>query len=195
MTPITSILLIVDSIQDRDIEFEQAILDAGYLINEVVQADKNFLAQTNQGRSDLIIASVDKVRIELMEQIALLIETNPLPIIVFTPDENQQAINNAIKSGVSAYIVDGFKANRIRPIIEIAISRFTVINQLQSELKQTKQRLDERKIIDKAKGIIMKEKAIHEDEAYQLIRKMAMNKNSSMAKVSLNIIEIYELMA
>jgi len=195
MTSITSILLIVDSIQERDNEFEQAILDAGYTINAIVEPDGDFLYQINECHCDLFVANVDKVRIELMKQIALVTQTCPMPVIVFTPDENQQAIDNAIKSGVSAYIVDGFKANRIRSIIEVAIHRFKAVNKLQTELVKTKQRLSDRKVIDKAKGIVMKQKSIHEDEAYNLIRKMAMNKNSSMAEISANIIEVYELMA
>ena len=100
----------------------------------------------------------------------------------------------AIKSGVNAYIVDGLEEKRVQPIIDVAIARFREFQALKDELDATRSQLAERKVVEKAKGILMKHKDITEDEAYQSLRKMAMDKNKRIADVADGVISAFELL-
>lgn len=203
MDTITSILLIIDSIQERDKNFEQAVLKSGHQISTLMELSQletigafsnELLVNYEQNPTDLLIANVEQVSKVFIDKLENIFQAHPLPIIIFTPDKTPETMDYAIKAGISAYIVDGFQANRIGPIISIAISRFKVVNELQSQLQQTKQRLNDRKLIDKAKGILMQEKHLNEEQAYNLLRKTAMNKSCSMAAVAGQIIEFHQLM-
>ena len=96
----------------------------------------------------------------------------------------QHQTKAAVEAGVSAYVVDGLQAERIKPVIDTAIARFQVLRQMRTELAETRRALEERKVIDRAKGLLMKAKGISEDEAYALLRNTAMNQNRRVAEVA-----------
>ena len=102
--------------------------------------------------------------------------------------------SSAIKSGVKAYIVDGLEENRVQPIIDVAMARFREFQALKDELDATRNQLSERKTVEKAKGILMKHKNISEDDAYQSLRKVAMDKNKRIVDVSESVISAFELL-
>jgi response regulator NasT len=90
----------------------------------------------------------------------------------------------AVEAGVSAYVVDGMQAHRIRPVLDAAISRFSVFKRMRTELETTKRALEERKVIDRAKGILMKSKGLSEEEAYAMLRKTAMDRGRRVSDVA-----------
>ena len=117
-----------------------------------------------------------------------------VPIILFSDAADTKAINQVIKSGVSAYIVNGLESKRIKSIIDIAIARFSEQKMLKDELKKTKSKLEERKLVDRAKGILIKTKGFSEDESYHTLRKLAMDRNIAIAEMAKNVISMAELL-
>jgi response regulator NasT len=116
----------------------------------------------------------------------LTVASGPLerPVAMFVSGAAGGLAKAAVEAGVSAYVVDGLQAERIKPVIDTAIARFQVLRQMRTELAETRRALEERKVIDRAKGLLMKAKGVPEDEAYALLRKTAMNQNRRVAEVA-----------
>ena len=118
---------------------------------------------------------------------------NPMPIVVFAECGDKISINDALQVGVSAYVVDGLSPKRLNSIVEVAIARFRQYQDLRHELETIKNKLEERKLIDRAKGVLMKQKGMSEDDAYRALRKMAMDWNIKIGEAARNIISVAEL--
>lgn len=143
---------------------------------------------------DAIIIDTDSPTRDTLEHLCLITESCPRPIVMFTEDRKRESIREAVRAGVTAYIVDGLAAERIEPIIETAVARFEAFQSVQQELAQTRSKLSERKLVDRAKGILMKEKKITEDEAYRMLRKLAMDRNITLGAVADQVITVAKLL-
>lgn len=143
---------------------------------------------------DAIIIDTDSPTRDTLEHLCLITESCPRPIVMFTQDAKRESIREAVRAGVTAYIVDGMAAERIEPIIETAVARFEAFQSVQAELAQTRNKLSERKLVDRAKGILMTEKKISEDEAYRLLRKLAMDRNATLGAVAEQVITFAKLL-
>lgn len=130
----------------------------------------------------------------LLKQISSVVNTVALPVVMFTKSSDKSLTEEAIRSGVSALIVDGFDVNRLRHIMDVAKARFEETQRLNSEIRKLKIQLTERKTIEKAKGILMKQRAIDEPAAFGLIRKMAIDRKQNLAQVAKNIIDVDDLL-
>jgi response regulator NasT len=113
---------------------------------------------------------------------------------MFAERSDQETTENAIRAGVSAYVVDGLNPDRLKPLVEVAIARFREFQALRQELAETRSKLAERKVIEKAKGLLMQKKQLNEQEAYQALRKMAMDRNQRLGEVAQNVIDVMELL-
>jgi len=145
-------------------------------------------------RPDLIVISLTTTYPGLLDQLKVINQQYPLPIVIFSQDERDDTIENAIKAGVSAYVVDGLRENRIMPILRTAIARFEYHHAVQQELTDLKATLSERKVIDRAKGLIMEQRRCSEQEAYTLLRSTAMSQNVRIAELAQNIINAAQLL-
>src|SRR5262249_62308294 len=116
------------------------------------------------------------------------------PVAMFVDHSDADSIRSAVDAGVSAYIVDGLKKERIKSILDLCISRFHAFSRLQTELEQARNALDERKLIDRAKGILMKAKSLSEEDAYGLMRRTAMNENKKLAEIAQSVVTAAELL-
>ena len=131
----------------------------------------------------------------MLKELAEINQLLPLPIVIFAENDSPNVIKNAIKSGVSAYVVNEILPQRLQSIISVANERFKAIQSLRNELKQAKTQLESRKYIERAKGLIMEQKQISENEAYSSLRKMAMDQGCSLAAVAKNIIDVCQLLS
>jgi len=113
---------------------------------------------------------------------------------MFTQDRDRQSIREAVRAGVTAYIVDGLAAERIEPIIETAVARFESFQQVQEELARTRTKLSDRILVDRAKGILMKERRIPEEEAYRMLRKLAMDRKTTLGSVAEQVVTFAKLL-
>jgi len=131
---------------------------------------------------------------QILSSILEINQNHAIPVIMFAEDQDTETINQVIKAGVSAYVVDGLETKRIKSIIDIAIARFKEQQLLKDELKKTKSKLEERKLIDRAKGILIKSKGFTEDEAYHALRKLAMERKVAIGEMAKNVIAMADLL-
>lgn len=151
---------------------------------------------SEKGLTPVLILSLDALLTDTLTILTELQNNMPMPVVVFVNEHVLECTEAAIKTGVCAYIVDRNEPceDKLAVIVELAIQRFHQIQGLESELQQTKDKLNERKLIDRAKGIIMQQKKLTEQEAYAQLRKTAMNNGKTMGEISRRIINVFEML-
>jgi response regulator NasT len=163
------------------------------VIARVITSD-NLAHQVRLHQPDVIIVDLESPDRDTLEHMHSISRDQPRPIVMFAEDQDSDAIHKAIKAGVSAYIVDGLSSKRVKPVMEVAIARFREYQALRDELAKTKLTLEERKIIDRAKGLLMKRQGMDEEGAYQALRKIAMDRSQKLVEVARNVISVMELL-
>jgi response regulator NasT len=186
-------ILISDSSESNDI-LENVLLENEYKLIYNGTSLKHLLMQETLNEPELIIINVDRPEHGMIDQLKVINQQYPLPIVIFTKDDRDEAIGHAIQAGVSAYVVDGLSESRIVPILRTAMLRFEQHQSVQQELAELKTTLADRKVIDRAKGLIMAQRSCTEDEAYKLMRSTAMNQNIRLAALAQNIIDTAKLL-
>jgi two-component system, response regulator / RNA-binding antiterminator len=172
-----------------------ALLGSGYsVVDEIDDAAKLKDRATAIGPA-IVIAICITPKPALQAALQALDRENPHPVLLYTQDPDQDKIEQAARAGVASYIVDGFSAKRIRTQIDVAVARFKVVQHLKRDLKTATDKLEERKLVERAKGILMQVRGMREEEAYQALRKMAMDKGQPMATVADNVINMAKLLA
>jgi len=187
-------VLLVDDDPERAAIVEPALREAGYEVVTVVDTAAEMLAQVRARRPDVIIIDRDSPDRDTLEHVCMITRDDPRPIVMFTQDQNRTLMRAALEAGVSAYVVDGLSVERVRPIVEVALARFEQWQALRRELDQAQTNLAERKVIERAKGIVMKQRRCTEDEAYAMLRKLAMDRNQRLAHVAESVITMAELL-
>lgn len=172
----------------------EGLLEAGYDIVASLPADMHLPEQIAQLQPDMIIIDAESDARDVLEHIVVATRDERRPIVLFTESEDEQAMEQAMRAGVSAYIVAGLKADRIKPVLNVALARFKQEQKLLSELSDTKHKLAERKVIERAKGLLMARHRLTEDQAYQKLRNMAMNKNLKLADIAQRILDVEDLL-
>ena len=143
---------------------------------------------------DVVLIDLENPSRDVLEQMFQVSRIVRRPIAMFVDQSDRETIEAAIDAGVSAYIVDGLRKERLKPLLDMTVSRFRAFDRLRSELDQTKGALKDRKIIEKAKGLLMKMRGIDEDAAYGLLRKTAMTQNKRLADVAETFVSASELL-
>lgn len=138
---------------------------------------------------DAVLMDVESPGRDVLEQVVISTRHEPRPIVMFTADQSDTSIEAALQAGVSAYVVDGVDANRLRSILQVAMTRFRMDRQLRERLDAAETRLTERKLIDRAKGLLMTQHNVGENEAYALLRRTAMQRNMSMARLAHEVLQ------
>jgi response regulator NasT len=187
-------IAIVDENPIRAAILEEGLREAGFTSVERVGEMKNLLARIYQIDPDVILIDLENPSRDVLEQMFQVSRAVRRPIAMFVDQSDAASIQASVDAGVSAYIVDGFRKERIKSIIDLCISRFNAFAKLQDELERTKNALEERKVIDRAKGILMKLKNLSEDEAYVLMRSTAMREKKKIAEIAQSIITASELL-
>ena len=188
-------VMLVDDTQ-KDVSLLKEALDAaGYEVVAEERSPATLLERVGAVRPDVIIIDTDSPSRDVLEQVVIVSRDDPRPIVMFTDDANSDTIQAAIKAGVTAYIVAGMQPERLKPILEVAQARFEADRALREELKTAQGRLAERKIIEKAKGVVMQQKQISEDDAYRLMRKLAMDRNLTLLEVAQQLLNVTQLLS
>lgn len=186
-------VMLVDEDPGRAAILERALEDAGYVVAAKITSATDLQGRVAALQPDVIIIDMESPDRDTLEHMRGISRDQPKPIVMFAEQGDSDTIAQAVQAGVSAYIVDGLNAKRIKPIMDVAIARFREFQALREELAQAKSSLAERKDIERAKGILMNQRGWSEDEAYQALRKLAMDKNLRLADVARNIIAVAEL--
>ena len=177
-------VMLVDRDPERAELLEQALTEAGHRVIARIGDDAALAAQVAKHQPDVIIIDMEAPGRDTLEQMREINRDQPKPIILFSDERDPAYIRQAVRAGVSAYVVDGLSQERVMPIVEVAVARFREFQNLRQELENTKTQLADRKIIEKAKGLLMKKKDMDEDQAYQFLRKTAMSRNLKLTEVA-----------
>lgn len=186
-TPVGLRVLLVDDNEGRRSMFETMLTDCGFT---VAAADAPAMVAAVAGaKPDVILINETAPDDSLFARVRRIGETCPTPIALFSDDGRQETIRAAVSAGVNSYVVVGINGNRIRTAIDTALAHFDSAQDIRTELIKATEALAERKLIEKAKGILMKQKGLGEDDAYHLLRKTAMERNLKIADVARTINE------
>jgi two-component system, response regulator / RNA-binding antiterminator len=187
-------ILLIDQNVTRASILEEGLREAGYANVTVVRDMANLLRRIVDEDPDVIFIDLENPNRDVLEQMFQVSRCVRRPIAMFVDRSDTATIKNAVEAGVSAYIVDGLRKERVKAILDMAVSRFNAFNQLYDELERAKQELEDRKLIERAKGILMKERGLTEEAAYGLLRKAAMNENRRLADVAQSIVTAARLL-
>src|SRR5712672_1456742 len=186
-------IVIVDESPIRAAILEEGLREAGFTGVTHISEMHNLLARIYALDPDVILIDLENPSRDVLEQMFQVSRAVRRPVAMFVDQSDSASIEAAVNAGVSAYIVGGLRKDRVKNILDLCISRFNAFARLQSELDRTRSALEERKVIDRAKGILMKVKSLSEESAYALLRKTAMNENKKIVEVAQSVITAAEL--
>jgi response regulator NasT len=187
-------IVIVDESPIRAAILEEGLREAGFTGVVHISEMQSLLARIYALDPDIILIDLENPSRDVLEQMFQVSRAVRRPIAMFVDQSDAASIQASVDAGVSAYIVDGLKKERIKPILDLCVSRFNAFAKLQEELERTKSALEDRKVIDRAKGILMKIKDLTEDEAYVLLRSTAMREKKKISEIAQSIITASELL-
>lgn len=190
----TQSVLLLDIDPERRLALERGLVDSGYALVEKLTDASKLLLKVQQYQPDSLVIGIDEPDTIILQQLRLIHDTCPVPVVMFAEKEAPKLIKTIVKAGVNGFVVNDIQAHRIRPIIDIATARFIESHKLRIELEDTKTQLEGRKLIDRAKGLLMAHRNLSEDEAYRAIRKMAMDKGKPLAEVADTLIDVLTLL-
>lgn len=181
-------IAIIDENQLRAAILEDGLRASGVETVTVIRDRVNLLRKLVMIDPDVVIIDLENPSRDELEQMFQVSRVVARPVAMFVDQSDTAMIEAAVDAGVSAYVVDGLKGERIKAVVDMAISRFNAFSRLQGELEQARSELADRKVIDQAKGILMKSKGLSEHEAYELMRKTAMNQNRKLAEIAQSVV-------
>lgn len=181
-------ILIIEENPVRAAILEEGMRDAGYERIVHIGGMVNLLAKIGVIDRDVIVIGLENACRDTLEQMFQVSRSVRRPVAMFVDNSDSVTIQAAVDAGVSTYVVDGLRKERVRPIIDVTISRFYAFRRLQEELAQAKEALEARKVIERAKGILMKQKSIAEDEAYNLLRRTAMSQKRKLFDIAQSVV-------
>ncbi|WP_420971568.1 ANTAR domain-containing response regulator [Bradyrhizobium sp. B120] len=187
-------IVIVDESPIRAAILEEGLREAGYTDVVHISEMQSLLARIYALDPDIIVIDLENPSRDVLEQMFQVSRAVRRPIAMFVDQSDAASIQASVEAGVSAYIVDGLKKERMKPILDLCVSRFNAFSKLQDELDRTKHALEERKVIDRAKGILMKVKGLTEEEAYVLMRSTAMREKKKIGEIAQSILTASELL-
>lgn len=192
--PILMRILIVDQNVTRASILEAGLREAGYR-DVTVQRDMQYLMRRILDVDpDAIFIDLENPNRDVLEQMFQVSRSVQRPIAMFVDRSDTDMIEAAVQAGVGAYVVDGLKKERVKAVLDMAVSRFNAFKKLQAELANARQALDERKLIERAKGILVRERGLSEEAAYALLRKTAMNENRRLSEVAQSVVTAARLL-
>jgi response regulator NasT len=187
-------IVIVDESPVRAAILEDGLREAGFSHVVHIEGTSNLLARVYAIDPDVILIDLANPSRDVLEQMFQVSRIVKRPIAMFVDQSDTASIQASVDAGVSAYIVDGLKKERMKHILDLCISRFNAFSNLQGELDRAKTALEDRKVIDRAKGILMKAKKLSEEQAYVLLRNTAMNEKKKIAEIAQSVITASEIL-
>lgn len=187
-------VLVIDESRSRAAEICAGLALGGYQVAAILADSASLTAEVEKLQPDVILIDTDSPTRDTLENLAAMHRHMPRPVVMFTQEGEEDTIRQAVKAGVSAYIVDGLDPKRIKPIVEVAKARFEDYQSLRQELDEVSKKLSDRKLVDKAKGVLMKARGLDEDAAYHALRKLAMERGQPMATVARELLDMAKLL-
>jgi response regulator NasT len=186
-------LLVVDENPERSDVVRAGLREAGHDVVATISKDDDLRQSIKVHQPDLIIIDLESPYRDYLEDLITINRENPRPIAMFVAQEDSTLITEAIETGVSVYVADGLSPKMVKSILQIAILQFGKFRKLQEELEKSKSALVERKVVERAKGLLMAHKGLTEEEAYRFLRKMAMDQNKRLAEIAESVLALAQL--
>ena len=187
-------IIVVEKDRERALLIVDALAELGDHDIQVIAEETGLARRVAERRPDLVLIDLANPSRDVLEELSMASGAMDRPVAMFVDRSDASLTRAAIEAGVSAYVVDGLRADRIKPILDAAIARFHVFQRMRVELAATKTALEERKVIDRAKGMVMRAKGIGEEQAYALIRKAAMDQGKRIADVAAALVTAADLL-
>lgn len=181
-------ILVIDENALRASIIEEGLREAGHSKVTVINEVNGVARIIETTKPDVIVIDIENPNRDMMEHLFQLTRTISRPIAMFVDRSDTAQIEAAMEAGVSAYVVDGLKKERVKSILDMAVSRFNAFSRLQRELAEAKSALEERKVIERAKGILMRMRGISEEDAFALLRQTAMNEKKKMSEIAQSVV-------
>jgi len=188
-------VMLVDDSHEEDSPLQEGLVAAGYDVVVVSAQGLSLVERVTEYAPDVIIIDTESPSRDVLEHVSVVSAHHPRPIVLFTDDGENASIQAALTAGVSAYVVAGIQADRLQPILDVAVARFEHDQALRGQLRDAQARLVERKLIERAKGILMEQKGVTEERAYRLLRKLAMDRNAKLIDVAQQVVDVAKLLS
>ncbi|MGG6892330.1 ANTAR domain-containing response regulator [Rhizobium sp. BR 315] len=187
-------VLVIDENRIRASVIEEGLRDAGYDSVTIIADMTGLVRRITEINPDVIVIDLENPNRDVLESMFQISRAVKRPIAMFVDKSDEASIEAAVEAGVSAYIVDGLKQERVRPILKMAISRFNAFSRLSRELEEARGELENRKLIERAKGLLMRARGLSEKEAYALLRRTAMDQNRKIIEIAQSLITAASLL-
>lgn len=181
-------ILVIDENRIRASVIEAGLREAGYERVTIVHDVTGIARRIAEVEPDVIVIDLENPNRDMLENMFQLSRVVKRPIAMFVDRSDTASIEAAVEAGVSAYVVDGLRKERVKPILEMAISRFNAFSRMARELEEARGELENRKLVDRAKGILMRSRGLSEEAAYALLRKTAMSQNRKISEIAQSLI-------
>jgi two-component system, response regulator / RNA-binding antiterminator len=187
-------IMIIDNDLKRSKPLKQSLLDNGFDVIAHVEDDVHLQKVCCELEPDVVIMDIESPSRDILDNVCMITQHNTKPVVMFSQNGEREMVKAATKAGVSAYVVGTIPSERLTPVIEAAIARFEETKQLRDELQMANLKLDERKVVERAKGILMRQRNLNEDEAYKMLRSMAMQRNMKLSDLSNQLIDAAKML-
>lgn len=187
-------VLVVDESEERAAVLREGLAMAGHEVAASLSSPLELLRAVDDLRPDVIVIDTESPTRDVLEHLVIVSQSSPRPIVMFASDGAGDAIREAVRAGVSAYVVNGLDPPRVRSIIDVAVARFKEFQRMREELADANLRLEERKLVERAKGLLMKQRGLAEDEAYHALRRLAMSKKLRLGELAQQLLDSAELL-
>jgi response regulator NasT len=187
-------VLLIDDGAHRVAVIRDELTRQGHLVVGVVDQSLLIHDCVLRLQPDVVIVDAESPSRDTLENLATMSSTSPRPVVVFAEDPSHEPMQQALKAGVSAYVIAGLDPTRLMPVLQVAIARFEQDRVLRGQLDAAQTQLSERKLIERAKGILMDDVGLSEDQAYKHLRKLAMDRGQRLGQVAERIVEAKDLL-
>jgi two-component system, response regulator / RNA-binding antiterminator len=187
-------VLVVDESPERAQVLRDGLRLAGYEVTATLSSPIALLKTIDQIRPDVIVIDTESPSRDVLEHLVMMSQHTPRPVVMFATDGAPEKIREAVRAGVSAYVVDGLDPARVKTIVEVAVAHFEDFQSLRAQLAQANLKLSERKLVERAKGLLMKTRGLDEGAAYALLRRFAMDRKLKIADVARQLVDSAELL-
>ncbi len=183
-------VLVIDESRSRAAELCAGLALAGHQVAAVLASSADLTAQIEELRPDVILIETDSPSRDTLENLAVMNAAMPRPVVIFAQNGDTDTIRAAVKAGVAAYVVDGLAPSRLKSVIDVAVARFDEHQGIKAELAAVTKSLSDRKLIERAKGLLMKSRGLDEEAAHAALRSLAMERAKPMAQVAQDLIDM-----
>ena len=187
-------ILVIDESRSRAGEICAGLALAGHQVVAVLASAADLAGEVARIRPDVILIDTEAPSRDTLEHLAAMERDMPRPVVIFAQESDDATIRSAIGAGVAAYVVDGLDPGRLKPVIDVAVAQFEAHQALKQELAEATQKLSDRKLIDRAKGILMKSRGLDEEGAYAALRKLAMDRGQPLGAVAKDVVDMAKLL-